>query len=182
MTTRERSEGTREAIRAAASVLFAQKGFDATGVRDIAAAAGVNPALVIRHFGSKEGLFLRAMVVRTGTAELLDTPIEELGPEMVRWAVRARGPRLAPLAALLGASQRPEVRNRLEEILLTSLVPRVASLIEGPEAELRAHLFAAQLLGLMTTLALEFDPFLRDADEERIVAVYGRSLQQILTG
>lgn len=43
-------------IREAALQLFAARGFDATTVRQIAAAAHVSPALVIRHFGSKPAL------------------------------------------------------------------------------------------------------------------------------
>ncbi|TDW15988.1 TetR family transcriptional regulator [Kribbella kalugense] len=43
-------------IRNAAIELFARDGFQKTNVRAIAAAAGVSAALVIHHFGSKDGL------------------------------------------------------------------------------------------------------------------------------
>lgn len=48
--------GTRERILTAATPLFAEHGFDATGVRAIAAAAEVNIAAVNYHFGSKDAL------------------------------------------------------------------------------------------------------------------------------
>ena len=44
------------AIRNAALRLFAERGHDAVTMREIASAAGVSPALVVHHFGSKEGL------------------------------------------------------------------------------------------------------------------------------
>jgi AcrR family transcriptional regulator len=43
-------------IRDAAITLFAAQGYAATTVRQIAAAAEVSPALVIHHFGDKDGL------------------------------------------------------------------------------------------------------------------------------
>jgi AcrR family transcriptional regulator len=52
---------TREAILRAAQNLFATKGYTTTGVRQIAADAGVNSALVRRYFGSKQGLLRAAL-------------------------------------------------------------------------------------------------------------------------
>lgn len=43
-------------IRDAAVRLFGERGYERTSVRDIATEAGVSPALVIHHFGSKVGL------------------------------------------------------------------------------------------------------------------------------
>jgi AcrR family transcriptional regulator len=47
---------TRARIRDAALERFPIDGFGATTIRSIAADAGVSPALVVHHFGSKEGL------------------------------------------------------------------------------------------------------------------------------
>lgn len=46
----------RATIRNAALALFAERGHDAVTMRDIAARAGVSPALLVHHFGSKDGL------------------------------------------------------------------------------------------------------------------------------
>src|SRR3712207_1559717 len=52
---------TRRAIVYAALTLFADRGFDAVGLRDIAAHAGTTHGLIRHHFGSKEGVW-RAVV------------------------------------------------------------------------------------------------------------------------
>ena len=59
---RQRDAGrTRERILRAGQQLFAQHGYSTTGVRQVAAEAGVNSALVRRYFGSKEGLLRAAL-------------------------------------------------------------------------------------------------------------------------
>lgn len=55
-TTDDRDLTARASIRNAALRLFAEAGHDAVTVREIAAAAGVSPGLVVHHFGSKDGL------------------------------------------------------------------------------------------------------------------------------
>jgi AcrR family transcriptional regulator len=72
----------RAAIRDEALRLFAEHGPDAVSVRQIAAAAGVSPGLVIHHFGSKDGLrdavdahvlaMFGAMLGELTTADLYD--------------------------------------------------------------------------------------------------------------
>jgi len=56
--------GARAALLQAARELFARRAFRAVTVRDLAAAAGVNPAMVNYHFGGKDGLYA-AMVAET---------------------------------------------------------------------------------------------------------------------
>jgi AcrR family transcriptional regulator len=60
-----------EALIDSATKLFAERGTEGASVREIAAGAGVNHALVFRHFGSKERL------VRVVLDRLLDELVEE---------------------------------------------------------------------------------------------------------
>ncbi|MFC6010766.1 TetR/AcrR family transcriptional regulator [Nocardia lasii] len=55
-TTEARSDATRARLLDAAIAAFAEKGFNATTTRDIAAAAGLSPAAVYVHHKSKEEL------------------------------------------------------------------------------------------------------------------------------
>jgi AcrR family transcriptional regulator len=67
MTSAER----REQLINIARGLFAQKGFEATSVEEIAARAEVSKPVVYEHFGGKEGLY--AVVVDREVRKLLDT-------------------------------------------------------------------------------------------------------------
>ncbi len=69
----------RAAIRNAALQLFSEHGPDAVRVRQIAEAAGVSPALVLHHYGSKAGL--REAVDRYAAAQLdaLSEDTDEIG-------------------------------------------------------------------------------------------------------
>jgi TetR/AcrR family transcriptional regulator, regulator of cefoperazone and chloramphenicol sensitivity len=63
------------AIRIAAMNLFAERGYTGVTVRQIASAAGVSPALVIHHYGSKERL--RA-VLEERVAAFVESMLAEL--------------------------------------------------------------------------------------------------------
>src|SRR5919198_6215527 len=52
---------SRAAILEAARRRFADAGYEATSLRSIASDAGVDPAVVVHFFGSKEGLFQAAV-------------------------------------------------------------------------------------------------------------------------
>ncbi|TCO62523.1 TetR/AcrR family transcriptional regulator [Actinocrispum wychmicini] len=68
----------REAILAAAAQSFAERGYQQATIRDIARRAGVTHGLVLRHFGSKEQLFLAAVPGTRDVAELGQGPPETL--------------------------------------------------------------------------------------------------------
>src|SRR5580704_16590208 len=66
MTGKER----REQLLDIGRTLFAEKGFDATSVEEVASKAGVSKPVVYEHFGGKEGLY--AVVVDREMRALLD--------------------------------------------------------------------------------------------------------------
>lgn len=49
-------EKTKKKILATAEKLFAEKGYDGTGIQDIATAAGINKALIYYHFKNKQDI------------------------------------------------------------------------------------------------------------------------------
>lgn len=63
------SEDTHDRLIAAATVLFAQRGYDGVSVKELADAAEANVSLVSYHFGGKENLY-RACLERFGKERL----------------------------------------------------------------------------------------------------------------
>ena len=57
----ERAQITRDNLLSAAIELFAERGYDAIGTREIETVAGVNRGLITYHFGSKEVLWKAAI-------------------------------------------------------------------------------------------------------------------------
>jgi AcrR family transcriptional regulator len=76
------AEDTRERILLSARKLFADRGFDATSVRDITAEARCNVASVNYHFGGKDKLYLESF--RSMLGVLRDRRIEMMGEMMAR--------------------------------------------------------------------------------------------------
>ncbi len=70
--------------------LFAERGADAVSVRDVAAAAGVSPGLVVHHFGTKQAL---CDAVDDYVTQTLESMLSELGGGM------ASGGNLASVSA-----------------------------------------------------------------------------------
>ncbi|MER5322884.1 TetR/AcrR family transcriptional regulator [Streptosporangium roseum] len=192
MTTRLRASRprqpaavTRKAIHDAAHELFRNEGFDAVGIRAVAARAGVDAALVIRHFGSKERLFLEAMTVDLPAIKVMEGPLEGMGRAIVKHVVCLPSSRpgalaVTALAALFRASDRGEVQRTLRETIENVFAEPLVRRLEGGDAELRAHLIAAQLGGLLTSMHVVQDPVLLAADRNAIVVRYGDSIQQLI--
>lgn len=66
-------------LRDTALTLFAERGVDAVSVRDVAAAAGVSPGLVVHHFGTKDAL---RQAVDDHVTGLIETMLEAAGAEL----------------------------------------------------------------------------------------------------
>ncbi|MET1075957.1 MAG: helix-turn-helix domain-containing protein, partial [Umezawaea sp.] len=90
---RRDSAATRAALLAAATSLFAERGFEHATVRDIAARAGVNQALLFRYFGSKDALY--ASVMAGQGRELLEDDSAGRLLEGVLRRLLEKGPRQA---------------------------------------------------------------------------------------
>jgi AcrR family transcriptional regulator len=172
---------TPTAIRTAAATLFAERGYAGTSVREIAKTAGVDPALVIRHFQSKEKLFLETMRLDLDHQPLLDWPIDTLGERFVEFLLDSDENVRGVFIALLRASDGEQIGSRLQAAHNAAFVAPLRSRLEGTDAELRARLAAALVGGLLYSLWVVGDEQLLATDHRELVRRYGGLLQTLIT-
>ncbi|CAL2067913.1 Transcriptional regulator, TetR family [Streptomyces murinus] len=187
--SRAESAGTRNRILTAAREEFSARGYDKTSVRQIAKAAGVDSALVHHYFGTKEQVFAAAVEVAFAPAlaapdALAEGPPDGVGERLARFVLgvwenpTTRAPLLAILRSAVTNDTAAAVFRRL---VAAQLVRRVAARLDLPDAELRAELAAAQLVGTaMMRYVLKLEP-LASADVEEIIARVAPVVQKHLT-
>ncbi|MCI3932237.1 TetR/AcrR family transcriptional regulator [Streptomyces sp. AN091965] len=189
-TQTERGPATRETILDAARDQFSAHGYEKTSVRAIAKAAGVDSALVHHYFGTKEQLFAAAVEVSfapalQAPAAIQDGPLDAVGERLTRFILgvwedpATRTPLLAIVRSAVNNETAAAVFRRL---VSTQLLSRIAGTLDLPDAELRAELAAAQLVGVaMLRYVIQVEP-LASADLEELVARVAPVVQGHLTG
>lgn len=148
---RRDAAATRTALLTAAQALMARHGVEGTSTRDVAAAAGVNQALVYRYFGSKEKLFAEAATASAQAPDdiITNTPLAELPRVLLnRVLALAEARESAELATLVSAANDEAVRTVIRHRIEETFGARLAERLPGPDAQLRAELLASIIVGV----------------------------------
>jgi AcrR family transcriptional regulator len=178
---------TRDAILAVARRRFATRGYEATSLRSIATEAKVDPALVIHYFGTKEALFVAATGLPAGLSELFGNlaalPPDDCVQLLVRGylqLVDSDKSRNAILALVRSAVSNDKAAAMMREFLTAELLTVIARLTSRPDAQLRASLIAAQLVGIaMLRHVIRVEPLVKASPEE-IVTLVTPAIEQYL--
>jgi AcrR family transcriptional regulator len=173
---------TREHILAAARVQFADRGYTRTTLRSIADAAGVHPALLHYHFGSKHDLYRNALDLPVDPwvvihHMLIETPRERLPEELVRqFLTRWRHPTIGAGFRTLtrDAFAEPDGTALARTHLETVLIPAFAKALGVEETAVAAAL--AQLYGILLYDAFVGVRQLHERSIEDIVATIAPTL------
>jgi len=180
---------SRERILAAARAAFAERGFEAATIRDIARRAEVDPALVHHYFGSKQQLFVAAMElpidVETFVPRLVAGPPDEVGERFIRFLLELwERPELRPLmlGVIRSAATDPVAAGMLRQVLAAGPLLALARAIDRPDAALRASLAGSQLVGLMMARYVVAVEPLASAPPEVVARAIGPTIQRYLTG
>lgn len=176
--TRDR-ERTKAAILAAARRRFATEGMERTTIRGIAADAGIDPAMVMRYYGSKEELFRQASDIDVQLPDLTAVPRSEVGATLARAFVeRWRDADTNPILLLSARTGHPAA-DRLHGTYRDKIAADVAALGHPEDSLERASLAASHLIGLAIGRYMLFDA-LRDMDDDTLAQRIAPALQHYL--
>lgn len=165
---RRDAEATRDALLHAGAALFEERGYRAATVREIGLRAGVDPALIARYFGGKEGLYLAVL-------ERSPRPPAEPHAVVERLLRRLERPGDAPVAlALVGPGLSPALRAQAARTIHDRLVVPLSDRLEGAgceDARLRAEVLVSAAVGVALARGAGGLPALADAPVEAVQAV-----------
>jgi len=183
-TTRvRRSDPARARILQAARRRFARAGYQGTTIRAVAADAGIDPSMVMRYYGSKDGLFAAATDVELELPDLTQIPRRHWGRRLVRhffdrWESGPEEP--TPGLLIRSAATNAVAAERLGEIVHQ----QIAEALEHAgvdQARRRAALIATQMLGLACCRYVLELPAITSAEQDELVADLGGTLQRYIT-
>ena len=175
-----KSDRTRAAILAAARERFGTDGYERATIRAIAADAAIDPAMVMRYYGTKEKLFAAAAEFDVRLPDFGDVPTERLGEAMARHLLE-RWEADDTLRVLLRTAVTNEVAvERMQQVFAEQLAPTLRTLAVDQPA-VRAGLVASQALGFaLCRYILELSPIVNLSHEDA-VAWLGPTITRYLT-
>jgi AcrR family transcriptional regulator len=178
------ASGTRAEILATARAEFAAHGYDGATIRGIAAAAGVDPALVGHYFGSKEDLFVAALRLPFDPADaivhIVAAGTDGLGERMTDFFFSTwDNPDGAPFIALLrSVTASEQAAEMMRQFISRAVLARVAAALSLDQPQLRAALAASQLVGLaLVRYVIKLEP-IASAERSTLVREVGPTIQR----
>jgi AcrR family transcriptional regulator len=170
----ERRRRTEQAILEAAREHFAEEGFERTTIRAVAAQAGIDPALVMQYYKNKEGLFAAAAQwhvdhKRLSEASLEQVPLTALDDLFSHFEDPAL--RDSAIALLRNCLTHTTALGIMRDDVMCEPQAMIAKTIGGPDAELRAGLLGATMIGLTIAKYLLEIPSVAGASREDIERV-----------
>jgi AcrR family transcriptional regulator len=179
-----RSAPARRAILRAARERFAEDGYERTTIRAVAAGAGVDPAMVMRYYGSKADLFAATLRVASELPDLSQVPREEVGRRFAqamlgRWE---RGENKTEEAMMRASATHPEAQRAMQTIFEKRICPALRRAFpDDPDIDTRAGLVLTQGIGVaFCRYVLRIEP-VASMDYGLLLDAVGASLQQHLT-
>ncbi len=149
---RRDAQATRAAILEAAKAQFARQGYDLVALRDIAAGAGADVALIKRYFGGKEALFTEALKASFRSDRLKGWDRATFARDIaLTMADNVPGDeaRTHSFQFLLRAATSPTTAPLLNLAVQERFLDPIREWLGGEDAQARARVLAAVFIGLL---------------------------------
>lgn len=179
---RRRSDATRAAILEAARERFAALGYERTTVRAVAQDARIDPSMVMRYYGSKEGLFASVVDVELVLPDLGALAVDDVGAVLVAHFLD-----LWENNSVLQTLMRVGVTNetgaaRMRDVFTGQILPLAQRFVATKDdAARRAGLVASQVLGMaLVRYVLKLGPA-AELSRADVIAWLGPTVQRYLT-
>lgn len=174
---RRDASATRAAILEAAMGRFAQLGYSAN-LRDIAAEAGVDVALVKRYFGGKEALFTEALRASIHPDRVRAWDRDKFAVEvahMMAGDAHDDEERTHGFQFLLRAATSPTTAPMLNLAVQERFLQPIREWLGGDDPQVRARVFAATFIGFLVERLIRDEPLVgreREVFIRRVTEVF----------
>ena len=177
------AQATRAAILDAAMNQFARLGYDRAALRDIAAEAGADVALIKRYFGGKEALFTDALRASIHADPLKAWTRATFAREVA--AMMADRPpadeaRTHSFQFLLRAATSPTTAPMLNVAVQERFLEPIRDWLGGSDAQARARVLAAAFIGFLVERLIRGEP-LKGREREVFVAKAATMFETLLS-
>lgn len=178
----------RDRLIAAGRKHFLRLGYDKATIREIAAEAHVNHALVKYYFGGKEGL-LKAVLDLLATPGQAFDQVTATHPDNLARALLTAAMNLWEIPEgheslrrlILDSETDPATHSAFRDYIQTQMIGRLAEVIGGPDARLKAGAAGATIAGLFfARYVLRIEP-VATMTQSQVVAYFTPALNASLT-
>jgi AcrR family transcriptional regulator len=172
---------TRADILTAARRRFGSDGYEGTTLRGVAADVGVDPALIIRYFGSKRELFAEAAEFRIDLPDLTAVDPDSVADVLLSRFFAVWEQDTTFLALLRAAMTSDSAADTLRHVFATQVAPALAAVTPDHPAQ-RAGLMGAFVIGLATTRYVLANPAVANLDRDELMRFARPVIHQLLLG
>lgn len=178
------SLATRAALLEAAVRRFTRDGYDDVGMRDVAGDVGIDAALVVRYFGSKEQLFEAALDACFDGDDLWEGDRATFGARIAEQLVD-RGQdaeKLHGLLIILRSLGSAKAMDVIQTSCMRDFIAPLTTWLGGDDAPVRARLLAGFIMGMSISREITSAGALSDEHCRQLRERLGCTLQTLVDG
>jgi AcrR family transcriptional regulator len=172
---------TRADILSAARRRFGTDGFERTTLRAVAADVGVDAAMVIRYFGSKQNLFAAAADFTIDLPDLTGVDPDRLAELLLPRFFAVWEHDSTFVALLRAAMTSPVAAETMQQVFAQQIAPKLTTTTPDHH-EQRAGLMGAFIIGLATTRYVLQNPAVANLGHDELTRLAGPVIRQLLVG